>query len=117
MTDVLNTAIPIPRQHRFPTLGEKPLNACFVSAELVLAASGLPLEGAVMTLEPKGALFREYTHFILDRRNQRATLRLGAEERTCMITRTTDRGYLVRFDDPLSAHIVDDLVTRYPMPG
>ena len=85
MTDTLTTAIPIPRQHRFPTIGQKPLSACFISAELVLTASGLPLEGAVMTLEPKGALFREYTHFILDRRNQRATLRLGAEERSCTI--------------------------------
>jgi hypothetical protein len=117
MNNVASPAISIPHQHRFPSVDKKPHTACFISAELVLAESGLPLEGAVMELDPSGALFREYTHYILDRRKQRATLRLGAEELACTITRTTNRGYLVRFDEPLAAHIVDDLVQRYPLPG
>ena len=64
-----------------------------------------------------GSMRLEYTHYILDRRKQRATLRLGAEEMACTITRTTNRGYRLRFDEPLAAHIVDDLVQRYPLPG
>lgn len=117
MNNVASPAISIPHQHRFPSVGRKTDTACFISAELLLADSGLPLEGAVMELDPSGALFREYTHYILDRRKQRATLRLGAEELACTITRTTNRGYLVRFDEPLAAHIADDLLHRYPMPG
>ena len=116
MTDVITPAISIPQEHRFPTLSNQSAPPCFISAELVLAGSGLPLEGVVMTLEPMGALFRESTTYILDRRKQQATLRLGAEERTCTIKQTTKRGYLVRFDEPLSADIVDDLVKRYPLP-
>lgn len=103
-------------QPRFPTISNRRLAPCFISAELVLADSGVPLEGVVMTLEPMGALFRECTTYILDRRKQEATLRLGAEERTCTIMKTTNRGYLVRFDEALPASIVDELVTRYPLP-
>lgn len=103
-------------QPRFPTISNRRLPACFISAELMLADSGVPIEGVVMTLEPAGALFRECTTYLLDRRKQRATLRLGAEERSCTIKRTTKRGYLVRFDEPLSTSIVDDLVKRYPLP-
>lgn len=99
-----------------PNNKQQTSGSCFISAELVLADSGVPLEGVVMTLEPMGALFRECTTYILDRRKQEATLRLGAEERTCTITKTTKRGYLVRFDEALLASVVDELVTRYPLP-
>ena len=116
MTDIITPSISANTHPRFPSLSNRRLPPCFISAELMLADSGVPLEGVVMTLEPAGALFRECTTYLLDRRKQRATLRLGAEERTCTIKRTTKRGYIVRFDEPLSTSIVDDLVKRYPLP-
>jgi len=33
------------------------------------------------------------------------------------VSYTTNRGYRIRFYEPLAAHIVDDLVQRYPLPG
>ena len=46
MNNVASPAISIPHQHRFPSVEKKPHTACFISAELVLADSGLPIISA-----------------------------------------------------------------------
>jgi hypothetical protein len=86
---------------------------CCIVAELGLDEYDVVLDGVVRWLVLDSALFREATRYILKRKGDTVRLRILGDDYPATITRTTPEGYELRFEHPLEADIVQDLVSRH----
>ena len=82
--------------------------ACEQVAELFLPDRRVALNGMLVEVSKGGALFREASRFILDRRRARVVVRAAGLEIAGTIVNVRDVGYGINFDDPID----EDLIAR-----
>ena len=88
--------------------------ACEQVAELHLPDRRISLNGMIIEISKGGALFREASRFILDRKRERVVLRVAGLELTGRIVNVRSVGYGISFDQEVDedtiARIVDGRV-------
>ena len=90
------------RDRRFQRL------AVEMSAELLFPDRSFNLRGMVIEMSAGGALFREASHYILDRRRANVVLRVDGHEFPGVIVNVRSAGYGIRFDEL----VADDIISQ-----
>ena len=75
---------------------------CQVDAHLLMVDRMLGYDGRVTNFSAGGAMFRPRLVYIMNRRDIPVVLSVGGEEMFGRIMRTTEEGFGLRFDEPLS---------------
>lgn len=78
-------------------------------AQLFFTDRQFSVPGMIMELSRGGALFREASDYILDRRRASVALRVGGHELRGVIVNVRPAGYGIRFDEPVSEDVVSEL--------
>lgn len=80
-------------------------------AELYFTERRYGIVGMVMELSRGGALFREASKFIMDRKLAAVILRVGGHEFAGVIVNVRPVGYGILFDEPLSEDTIAEIAT------
>jgi hypothetical protein len=96
------------RHERFP---------CCVIALLNLDDRDLALDGLVTEISQGGVLFRPASHFILDRRGAKVTVRFAEDEIAGSIVNVKTHGYGIEFDETITAERARDILDRFGLTG
>ena len=86
--------------------------ACEQIAELYLPDRRLSLHGMLVEVSKGGALFREASRYILDRRRARVVVRAAGLEVPGVIVNVRDVGYGVHFDTPIDETTIAQLADQ-----
>lgn len=86
---------------------------CCVVARLKIVDKEFWINGAVLSLTPSKALFREASTYMLRRQNEEIVLDLESIEYAARIVTTDEQGYLLEFFDSLPDNLVADLRDRW----
>ena len=91
------------RDRRFPRISiEAP-------AELYFTERKYAINGMVIEISQGGALFREATRYIMDRRRALVVLRLAGQEFPGVIVNVRPNGYGILFDAPVSEDTIAEI--------
>ena len=78
-------------------------------AELYFTERKFSITGMVMEISQGGALFREATRYIMDRRRSLVVLRLAGQEFPGVIVNVRATGYGILFDAPVSEDTIVEI--------
>jgi len=92
-------------------------HACQVAGTLVMVDRLVSFEGRVIDLSSAGAMFRPRLVYLVDRRDVPVKLTVGDISIAGRIVNTQPRGFGVRFDAPLNATQMNDLLARDTAPN
>ena len=107
MFEFLNTLLKRPsiRDRRFERISVE------TPAELVFTERRFSISGMVIELSQGGALFREATRYILDRKRALVVLRIGPHEFPGVIVNVRPVGYGILFDAPVSQDTIMEIAS------
>jgi hypothetical protein len=105
MFDFINTLLKRPsiRDRRYAR------NSVEARAELYFTERRYAIAGMVIELSQGGALFREASRYIMDRKRAVVVLRVGPYEIPGTIVNVRAVGYGIRFDSPVSDDVINEL--------
>lgn len=85
---------------------------CQVDAQILMTDRMLGYDGRVINFSAGGAMFRPRLAYLMKRRDVPIVLSVGAERMYGHLMRTTEEGFGLRFDDPLSEEQLLALLTH-----
>ncbi len=89
---------------------------CCIIGVLDILDRGIPLDGLVTEISEGGALFRNASAFLLDRRGAPIALRFADREWRGEIANVKAEGYGIRLDNTVTPAEIDHIIARYGMP-
>jgi hypothetical protein len=94
-----------------PSIRDRRFQRVFVEAqaELYFTERKFSIHGMTIELSCGGALFREASRYILDRRQASVLLRIGRYELPGVIVNVRPSGYGILFDAPISEDVVAEI--------
>lgn len=87
-----------------------PRHACRMAAELEMPEKALVLEGMLLEISRSGALFREASRYILDRRGAKVSLHVAGLALSGSIVNVLPMGYGIRLDQLVDEADLGDLL-------
>ncbi|WP_460449296.1 PilZ domain-containing protein [Alsobacter sp. SYSU BS001988] len=89
-----------------------PRHPCALRASLLLPEKALSLDGVVTELSRGGALYREASRYILDRRGSPVVIELPGVALAGIIVNVSPAGYGVRLDDVMDDDLLQGVLNR-----
>lgn len=113
MFDFINTLLNRPniRNRRFQRV------AVEARAELFFTERRYGIDGMLIELSQGGALFREASKFVLDRKYATVILRVAGHEFPGVIVNVRPAGYGILFDAPLSEETIAEIAAATTIQG
>lgn len=93
-----------------------PRHPCCIIAVLDILDRGVPLDGLLTEISEGGALFRNASSFVFDRRKAPIALRFADREWRGEIVNVKPEGYGIRLDKTVSPAEIEHIIARYGMP-
>lgn len=87
-------------KHDFSRVSER--YGCQVDGHILMIDRMLGYDGRVINFSAGGAMFRPRLAYLMNRRDVPVVLTVGTEQMFGRIMRTTEQGFGLRFDEPLS---------------
>ena len=97
-------------KHDFSRVSER--FGCQVDAHILIVDRMLGYNGRVVNFSAGGAMFRPKLAYLMKRRDTAVTLTVGSEQMFGRLTRTTEQGFGIQFDKPLSEEQLVALLTH-----